>query len=114
MSWPRARLTVAAVYLTGAGIAAAAFVAAGFLLAVTLPYHQWDSFGFGDWSRAIAQHGKIDPFFAGPQSAARPVFYELQGFIWSLTAHSGIGFPGVMRCSNSARHSSRFSAAKSQ
>lgn len=89
MSWPRARLTVAAVYLTGAGIAAAAFVAAGFLLAVTLPYHQWDSFGFGDWSRAIAQHGKIDPFFAGPQSAARPVFYELQGFIWSLT---GISF----------------------
>lgn len=66
-----------------------AFVAVGVLLAVTLPYHEWDSFAFGDWSRAIAQHGKLDPLYPGPQSAARPLFYELQGIAWSIT---GISF----------------------
>lgn len=66
-----------------------AFVAGGLLLAVTLPYHEWDSFGFADWSRAIAQHGKLDPLYPGAQSAARPLFYELQGVAWSIT---GISF----------------------
>ena len=85
----RARPSLSAYYLAGACVALAGFVAGAALLAVTLPYHQWDSFGFGDWSLAIAQHGKFDPLFAGPQSAARPLFYELQGLVWSVT---GISF----------------------
>jgi hypothetical protein len=85
----RRRISLQTPYVVGAGLAVSGFVVAGALLAVTLPYHQWDSFGFGDWSRAIAQHGTIDPFSAGAQSAARPVFYELQGLLWSVT---GISF----------------------
>lgn len=85
----RARPTLPTVYLAGACVALAGFVMGAALLAVTLPYHQWDSFGFATWSLAIAQHGTFDPFFAGPQSAARPLFYELQGLIWSAT---GISF----------------------
>ena len=80
---------ITAVYLTGAGIAAVGFAGVGALLAATLPYHQWDSFGFGEWSRAIAERGKYDPIFFGPLSAARPVFYEFQGVIWRVT---GISF----------------------
>lgn len=85
----RHRPSLQAPYVVGACLALLGFAAAGVLLAVTLPYHQWDSFGFGQWSRAIAQHGSLDPFSAGPQSAARPVFYELQGLVWSVT---GISF----------------------
>jgi hypothetical protein len=83
------RAPVPAVYLAVAGVAAAGFAAVGALLAVTLPYHQWDSFGFGEWSRAIAEHGTFDPMAFGPLTASRPLFYELQGVIWKAT---GISF----------------------
>jgi len=77
------------VYSAGAVVAALAFVAIGVLLAVTLPYHDYDSFAFGDWSRAIAEHGKVDPLSAGPLASSRPLFYELQGALWWVT---GISF----------------------
>jgi hypothetical protein len=80
--------SVGAVYLGGAAIAFLGFGIVGVLLAVTLPYHQWDSFAFGDWSRAIAERGAFDPTF-GSLSASRPLFYELQGLIWRVT---GISF----------------------
>ena len=83
----RAPLTM--MYLVGAGVAATGFAAAGALLAATLPYHQWDSFAFGEWSRAIAERGTFDPMTFGPLSAARPLFYELQGLVWRTT---GISF----------------------
>ena len=84
----RDRRAIVTVYIVVAGLAFVAFAAAGVLLAVTLPYHQWDSFAFGEWSRAIAEHHKFDPTF-GALSASRPLFYELQGLIWSVT---GISF----------------------
>lgn len=77
------------MYLAVAGIAVVGFAAVGALLAATLPYHQWDSFGFGEWSRAIAEHGTFDPILFGPLTASRPLFYELQGLIWNVT---GISF----------------------
>jgi hypothetical protein len=83
------RAPVATVYLAVAGVAAAGFAAVGALLAATLPYHEWDSFAFGEWSRAIAEHGKFDPIVFGPLTASRPLFYELQGVIWKAT---GISF----------------------
>jgi hypothetical protein len=83
------RAWISAAYLAVAGVAAAGFAAVGTLLAVTLPYHQWDSFGFGEWSRAIAEHGTYDPVAFGPLTASRPLFYELQGVIWKAT---GISF----------------------
>jgi hypothetical protein len=81
-AWPR-------VYVAVAALAVAGFASVGALLAVTLPYHQWDSFGFGNWSRLIAHGGTLDPLAAGSQSASRPLFYELQGALWSAT---GISF----------------------
>ena len=80
---------MSAIYTAGTGIAVAAFAALGILLAITIPYHDYDSFAFGDWSRAIAEHGKIDPLWPGPLASSRPIFYELQGALWSVT---GISF----------------------
>jgi hypothetical protein len=80
---------VSAIYTAGTAVAVAAFAALGILLAITIPYHDYDSFAFGDWSRAIAEHGKIDPLWPGPLASSRPIFYELQGALWSLT---GISF----------------------
>ncbi len=77
------------MYRGGAGIAVLAFLACGGLLAITLPYHDYDSFAFGNWSRAIAEHGKVDPLWPGPLSSSRPLFYELQGSLWAVT---GISF----------------------
>ena len=85
---PRREL-ISDLYRGGAGIAVLAFLAGGVLLAVTLPYHDYDSFAFGNWSRAIAEHGKVDPLWAGPLSSSRPLFYELQGSLWAVT---GISF----------------------
>ncbi len=75
-------------YAIGAVAAVLAFVGAGALLAVTLPYHQWDSFGFANWSRAIAEHGRLDPLVSGPLQSSRPLFYELQGAVWWITGVS--------------------------
>lgn len=84
----RWRPGVSTVYVGVTAAATAGFAVAGVLLAATLPFHQWDSFAFGVWSREIAQHGKVDPAFLGPQAAARPLFYELQGLVWWVTGVS--------------------------
>jgi 4-amino-4-deoxy-L-arabinose transferase-like glycosyltransferase len=84
----RWRPGLATVYVGATLAATAGFAGAGVLLAATLPFHQWDSFAFAVWSREIAEHGKIDPAFLGPQAAARPLFYELQGLLWWLTGVS--------------------------
>lgn len=82
------RAPVTAAYLAIAGVATLGFAAAGALLATTLPYHQWDSFGFGEWSRAIAEHSAFDPTAFGPLTSSRPLFFELQGVIWKATGVS--------------------------
>jgi len=84
----RWRPGLATVYVGATLAATAGFAGAGVLLAATLPFHQWDSFAFAVWSREIAEHGKIDPAFLGPQAAARPLFYELQGLLWWVTGVS--------------------------
>lgn len=76
------RIGIARLYAAAALVGLLAFAAAGALLASTLPYHQWDSFGFGAWSRQIAQNGTVDPASGGVQLSARPLFYELQGLLW--------------------------------
>jgi hypothetical protein len=84
----RWRPGLSTAYVGATVVATVGFAGAGVLLATTLPFHQWDSFAFGVWSREIAQHGKIDPAFLGPQAAARPLFYELQGLLWWMTGVS--------------------------
>ena len=77
-------------YVATAATAFGAFVAGAALLSVTLPYHGWDAFAFGDWSRRIADGGSIDPVHAGELGAGRPLFYVLQGGLWALTG--GVSF----------------------
>ena len=79
---------VPSAYAVGAGIAAATFVAAAAVIAVALPYHDWDSFSFGAWSRSIAGGSSLDPYAAGMLGSARPLFYALQGGLWSITGVS--------------------------
>ena len=83
------RIGIPRLYAAAALVAVLAFAGGGALLASTLPYHQWDSFGFAAWSREIAQHGTVDPMASGIQQSARPLFYELQGLLWWIF---GIGF----------------------
>jgi hypothetical protein len=80
---------VASVYAAGSAVAAAAFVVASAVIALAVPYHDWDSFAFGGWSRAIADGGSLDPLSAGELGSARPLFYLLQGGVWAVT---GISF----------------------
>ena len=82
---PRA---VRAAYLATVGVAVLLFTAAAALLATTLPYHEWDSFAFGEWSRHLAGGGSPDPFTAGQSGAGRPLFYALQGWLWEVTGVS--------------------------
>jgi hypothetical protein len=81
-SWPGAYVALAVVALIG-------YFLASLLFSVTLPYHQWDSFAYADWSRAIAQNNAFDPIHAGSTEASRPLFYGLEGVIWRIT---GISF----------------------
>jgi 4-amino-4-deoxy-L-arabinose transferase-like glycosyltransferase len=76
-------------YSGAAGIVSLAFLAGGVLLAIALPYSESDSFAFGDWSRQIASRASAaDPINAGAQGASRPLFYELQGALWTITGVS--------------------------
>jgi hypothetical protein len=76
-------------YLATAGAISLVFLAAGLLLAVVLPYSEWDSFSLGDWSRQIAsQLSAADPITTGAVGATRPLFYELQGALWAITGVS--------------------------
>ena len=85
----RARISaVWAVYVTAAAGAFAVFVAGAALLATTLPFHDWDSFAFGDWSRSLAHGHGFDPASAGQQGSGRPLYYALQGALWAITGVS--------------------------
>ena len=84
----RGRCTVTTVYLVLAAAALTVFTGSVLLLAITVPYHDWDAFAFGDWSRRIAAGGSLDPLTVGPLAAARPLFYLLQGGVWSVTGVS--------------------------
>jgi hypothetical protein len=71
-----------------AGIAAVAFLSIGVLFALTVPYHDWDAFAYGEWSRRIATRHAWDPAPLGPYAASRPAFFVLQGLLWSVTGVS--------------------------
>lgn len=79
---------MAKAYAAAAGLALAAFTALGLLLAVTIPFHDWDSFAFGSWSRQIATGGSLDPIVSGQQGSGRPLYFLLQGALWSVTGVS--------------------------
>jgi hypothetical protein len=79
---------VTAAYVAVAVAAFAMFVVGSVLLATTLPYHIWDAYSFGDWSRHVAGGEWLDPRSAGVVQASRPLFFLVQGGLWALTGVS--------------------------
>src|SRR6478609_1028748 len=79
---------VTAAYVAVAVVAFAVFVAGSVLLASTLPYHLWDAYSFGDWSRHVARGEWLDPRSAGIVQASRPLFFFAQGGLWAVTGVS--------------------------
>ena len=81
------------------GTAAAKVVAAFYLgiaavLALVVPYHEWDVLPLSGWSRTIAETGMIR--FSGPGDWAwyyhRPLFYVTQGWLWRVFGfHESLG-----------------------
>jgi 4-amino-4-deoxy-L-arabinose transferase-like glycosyltransferase len=67
-----------------AWLAAAAFFAAAFMLAIVIPIHAQDALTFGEWSRLISQHWNLHYDAATPQEYGRPLFYVLQGWVWGV------------------------------
>ena len=74
-----------------AGLAIAFYGAAG-LLAVTMPYKQWDALSYGEWSRLIALTGNLRFDDVGSVDYHRPLFYVGQGLLWLVFGyHEWIG-----------------------
>ena len=75
-------------------IAALAFVAAALVLlalavvvAVSLPYGDWDAMSLGTWSRLMAEHWPNFHFaLASAADYQRPLFFVLQGFAWRVSS----------------------------
>src|SRR5260221_13549619 len=95
------------------------------LVALVLPYGEWDAMSFGTWSRLIADHWPHIRFVSvGAESYHRPLFYVLQGWIWGVFGfHPALGralsllFTIVLLASTawlaarSSRNDRRFAAA---
>jgi hypothetical protein len=68
-------------------------LALALLVAVALPYGEWDAMSFGTWSRLMAEHWP-HVRFAGITDAdyQRPLFYVLQGTAWAIFGfHQALG-----------------------
>jgi hypothetical protein len=76
----RAYVSLFAVALVGLACGA-------FLVAVTVPYHEWDAFAFGEVSRAIGQ-GRFAIEDFGAAFLHRPLFFVLQGWLWQVIGFS--------------------------
>ena len=68
--------------------ASIAFLGLALLFALTIPYHEFDTFAYGEWSRRIATIHAFDPTPVGAVPAARPTFLVLQGLVWWVTGVS--------------------------
>jgi 4-amino-4-deoxy-L-arabinose transferase-like glycosyltransferase len=60
------------------------FLAAGALVAVTIPFHVWDALGYGAWSRRVAETGNLHFPGLGALEYERPFYYVLQGWVWRI------------------------------
>jgi hypothetical protein len=61
------------------------YFAVAAIVAVALPYHSWDAFSFGAWSRGIADTGDLHAPGGFTVAYQRPLFYVLQGLLWRAT-----------------------------
>ena len=73
------------------GLAIVFYGAAG-LLAVTMPYKEWDALSYGEWSLLIADTGNLRFDGIGSVAYHRPLFYIGQGLLWLVFGyHEWIG-----------------------
>lgn len=77
---------------------AAGFIALGVfgcavLVAVELPFGEWDAMAYGRWAQLIAQHWPHIRFAVeGAQEYHRPFFYFLEGTVWKIFGfHQSLG-----------------------
>src|ERR1700719_5254830 len=68
-------------------------LALALVVAIFLPYGEWDAMSFGTWSRLIADHWPHLRFAGiGDADYHRPLFYALQGTVWSIFGfHQALG-----------------------
>lgn len=73
-------------------VAVVVFVLAA-VVAVSLPYGEWDAMSYGSWSRLIAEHWPHLRFAdTEPFEYQRPVFFFLQGTVWAIFGfHQALG-----------------------
>lgn len=74
-------------YVSLFAVAFAMFAAGALLLALTVPYHEWDAFAFGEISRAI-EEGRFEVREFGAAYLHRPLFFLLQGWLWQAIGFS--------------------------
>jgi hypothetical protein len=87
---PGRSLSIAARFFVAAAVV---LLGLAILVAVALPYGEWDAMAFGAWSRLIAEHWTTLHFaLASALDYQRPLFFVLQGFIWHLFGfHQALG-----------------------
>jgi hypothetical protein len=73
-------------------VAAVVFVLAA-VVAISLPYGEWDAMAYGVWSREIAEHWPHLRFAdVPPFDYQRPFFFFLQGTVWAIFGfHQALG-----------------------
>lgn len=86
------RLEFERVFATAVGAVALFLFAAATLIAVTLPYGDWDSLFYSTWSRLIGLDGNFHQHAVYAVDLHRPLFYVLQGELWHVFGfHEWIG-----------------------
>ena len=66
------------------GAAAVVLLALALVIAIFLPYGEWDAMSYGTWSRLIAEHFPHIHPYGGPSEYQRPVFFFLQATLWRV------------------------------
>ena len=80
------------VFAAAVGAVALFLFAAATLVAVTLPYGDWDSLFYSTWSRLIGLNGNFHQHAVNAVDLHRPLFYVLQGELWHVFGfHEWIG-----------------------
>jgi hypothetical protein len=65
-----------------------AFVGVAVLDVAAFPYHDWDALSYGEWSRLIGEHWRLDFPSITDQTYQRPLLYVAQGVAWGVLGFS--------------------------
>lgn len=80
------------IFAAAVGAVALFLFGAATLVAVTLPYGDWDSLFYSTWSRLIGLNGDFHQHAVYAVALHRPLFYVLQGELWHVFGfHEWIG-----------------------